>query len=81
MPQTEPIILHYNIFFGIDLIGPWFKIYLIPLFGLICFFINFALSAIIYKRSKILSYLLIHASSLIQIFILLAVIFLIFQNF
>jgi len=79
-PQSQPIILHYNIFFGIDLIGSWFNIYFIPLFALTCGFINFTLSVIIYTRAKILSYLLIHTSSLIQILILLAVIFLIFQN-
>lgn len=79
-PQTEPVILHYNIYFGIDLIGAWYKIFFIPLFGLVCFFINFALSVIIYTRAKILSYFLIHTSSLIQILMLLTVVFLIFQN-
>lgn len=79
-PQNDPIILHYNIYFGIDLIGPWHKIYLLPVFGLACFFINFLISVILYGRERLLSYFFIFISSLTQIILLTASIFLIFQN-
>lgn len=69
-PTSEPIPLHYNIYFGIDLIGSWYKIYYIPGFGMIIFFINLLLSYIIYKREKIISYFLIFSSGMIQIIFL-----------
>ncbi|MDZ7799113.1 MAG: hypothetical protein U5L76_05965 [Patescibacteria group bacterium] len=79
-PTQEPVILHYNIYFGIDLIGDWYKIFALPLFGFIIFFINFFFSIIIYHKEKILSYILIFSSSVIQIFLGLASLFIIFQN-
>ncbi|MFA5070081.1 MAG: hypothetical protein WC528_02265 [Patescibacteria group bacterium] len=78
--QSDPVILHYNIYFGIDLIGPWYRVYLMPLFGFICFFINFFLSVIIYAKEKLLSYFLVFISSLMQIILIIATIFIIFQN-
>lgn len=55
-PQAEPINLHYNIYFGVDLIGAWYLIFLAPLTSTAVYFINIFFSYILYKREKILSY-------------------------
>ncbi len=57
--QTEFVPLHYNIYFGIDLYGPWYQILTLPATGLGLLFINFILSFILYKRVKLFSYALL----------------------
>ena len=79
-PQVEPIYLHYNIYFGIDLIGPWYKIYLIPLSGLIFLIINLIISLLIYKKEKVISYFLMSTVIICQVFLALGAFSIIYIN-
>ncbi len=65
-PTPEPIPLHYNIYFGIDQLGPWWHLFKLPLSGLGIFLINSVLSFIIYKHERLLSYFLLFVSLIIQ---------------
>ncbi len=78
--SLEIIPLHYNIYFGIDLIGPWYKVFIIPTIGVIILFINILLSYIIYKKDKTISYFLMGASSLSQFVLLIGAVFVILLN-
>ena len=78
---AELIALHYNIYFGIDLLGSRYQIFLLPILGLIFLIINFLLGLAIYRQEKILSYFLVGASSFAQIILSLAAIFIILINF
>lgn len=64
--------LHYNIYFGIDFVGKWYKIFVMPLLGIFFILVNFILADIIYLRDRIVSYFLLGASAFIQILLLLA---------
>lgn len=55
--QTEFVPLHYNIYFGIDLYGPWWRVLILPLSGTLFLFLNLALSFILYQRARMISYL------------------------
>lgn len=55
---ADQIFLHYNIIFGIDLIGPWWKIFLPPAAGLAFLAINFFLSFFLYRFDRLLARLL-----------------------
>ncbi|MBU0597856.1 hypothetical protein KKF61_02565 [Patescibacteria group bacterium] len=79
-PQEDPIFLHYNIYFGVDLIGNWYLIFLMPAIGLACFFINLVFSYIIYKRSKIISYVILGITGYIELIIAIASLLIIRQN-
>lgn len=79
-PTEYPIYLHYNIYFGIDLIGAWYQIYIIPLSGLAVFLINFMISLIIYNKEKIISYFLMITALLSQLFLILSALFIIYLN-
>ncbi len=70
MGETLP--LHYNIYFGIDFIGRWYEIFIMPLVGIFFIIINFILADIIYLRDKITSYFLTGAGAFIQILLFLA---------
>jgi len=70
-PQSNPIYLHYNIYFGIDLIGPWYQIYIIPVIGLVIIIVNSLFSILLYKKEKIVSIIIIG----VTIFMLLIMLF------
>lgn len=68
------IVLHYNVDFGVNLIGGAKKIYLIPLLGLIIILINFILLAVIHRQghrqSKFVAHLLLSGAILANLFLL-----------
>lgn len=68
--QTEFVPLHYNIYFGIDLYGPWYQIMVIPATGLGFLFINSILSFILYKRAKLFSYALLVCLNICELVLL-----------
>ncbi len=72
-PVDLPIILHYNVYFGVDMLGGWKNLFLLPAVGLILFLINFFLSIHFYKRKeRIASYLLLMATLMIQLSLIVA---------
>ncbi len=79
-PKTEPITLHYNVSLGIDLTGPWQRIFIIPLLGLLVIFVNTILANLLYKRYRLLSWLLSVTSFLAQVVIIITAILLIIEN-
>ena len=67
-PVDFPIILHYNVYFGVDLRGNYLQVFEIPLIGLFLFLINNFLSLRAYRGGeRIASYLLLMAVLMIQI--------------
>lgn len=79
-PQEQPIFLHYNIYFGIDLIGEWYRIYLIPALGSVIIFINLLISSIIYNKERIIAFFLLSAMTLAQILLIVAALLIVWQN-
>jgi hypothetical protein len=67
-----PIILHYNLFFGVDLVGDYNRLFLIPLIGLVIFILNSLFGNFFYKIERLASYLLTLNVLIIQIFLLLS---------
>lgn len=70
-PATEPIILHYSVYFGIDFIGHWQQLYLMPAVGTFLWLVNFILALFFYQQEKITSYLLSGVILLIELFLLI----------
>lgn len=48
----ESHVLHYNFYFGIDLLGRASNLWLVPVFGLGIFIINFFIGFAIYKKRE-----------------------------
>ena len=69
-PTGEQLFLHYNILFGVDLIGEWWKIYLIPLFSLIILLVNFGLSYFCYQQNRFISRFLVVLTLFYEVLIL-----------
>jgi hypothetical protein len=81
-PVDFPIILHYNVYFGVDVIGPWWQVYFLPFIGLIILGINTVLGYLFYqKKERIVAHLLMLATFIAQIGITIAVASLLIMNY
>ncbi len=79
-PQEDPIFLHYNVLFGVDFIGAWWKMLFLPLSGIFIILTNLLLGWLLFSYDKFISHLLNTISVLLQLFILVASILLVFIN-
>jgi hypothetical protein len=67
-PMSTPIILHYNVYFGVDWKGSYPQVFSIPLIGLFLFLVNGLLALKVYREGEIIaSYLLLMAVLMLQI--------------
>lgn len=79
--ETRGILpLHYNIYFGIDFVGEWYKIFIVPATGIFFIIINFLVADIVYLRDKVVSYFLAGAAIFIQMILGLAALAVIYLN-
>ncbi|MBD3359818.1 MAG: hypothetical protein GF365_03900 [Candidatus Buchananbacteria bacterium] len=80
LTEYGQIYLHYNIYFGIDSIGPWYIPFVIPALGLFIILFNNILAYIFYLTEKIISYVLIISQTVLQTVLLAAAVFVILLN-
>ncbi|MDI3496213.1 MAG: hypothetical protein PWQ35_234 [Patescibacteria group bacterium] len=80
---SDWLVLHYNIDFGVDLLGTEQKIFLFPLFGLLIFILNFLITTLTLHRqeSKVLAHLLYASGLFFNVFLNLALFSLFLFNF
>src|SRR3989338_482580 len=79
-PQKDLIFLHYNILFGVDYIGEWWRVYFVAMTGLVIFIINFLLGWLLFNKDKFVSILMNIVNIVAQIFLLIATAILVFLN-
>lgn len=58
-PDSGTIILRYNSFFGVDLLGAWWQAYLVPGICLGFFLINLVLALLLFRRQSFLAALIL----------------------
>jgi hypothetical protein len=68
----QNIPLHYNVYFGINLMGDWYQLLVIPFLGLLVILINSTVATFIYLKERMLAYFLVGSTLAIQILLLLA---------
>jgi hypothetical protein len=80
--QTEygQIFLHYNVYFGVDNIGVWYKAFIIPLLGLVVIIFNNILAYTFYLKDRLISYVLVISQAVMQLALLAAAVFVILLN-
>jgi len=72
-PVDSLIILHYNVYFGVDMVGNWKSVFFLPGIGLLLFFINFFLAFYFFKKlERIACHILLMASLMIQLSLFIA---------
>ncbi|HOW60440.1 MAG TPA: hypothetical protein P5548_02140 [Candidatus Moranbacteria bacterium] len=81
-PVDFLLILHYNVYFGVDIIGPWWQLYFLPLIGIIILSINTILSYLFYqKKERIIAHLLMLAAFISQVGITIASVSILMMNY
>ncbi len=79
--SDRPIILHYNIYFGVDFVGDWRNVYIMPALAFLIFLINLVLSRFFYYKERFISYLFAVMALLIQLLMAVGVGSIILINF
>lgn len=79
-PAGDRILLHYNVIFGADLVDKSIYAYLIPSFAFGILIFNFALSYVIYKKEKLVSYFFNFSTVAVQLIFFIATLVLILIN-
>lgn len=72
IPGGMPMILHYNLFVGVDVVGEYDRLFLLPAVGLLLFATNTILGHYFYRIERLATYLLALNTLIIQVFLLLA---------
>ncbi|MBI4133073.1 hypothetical protein HY478_00505 [Candidatus Uhrbacteria bacterium] len=67
--------LHYNIYFGIDFVGPWYSIFASALLGLVAFIVNAVVILLTYERSRLFSYFFAVGTVALELILLIGAIF------
>lgn len=78
--EREIIPLHYNAYFGVDLLGPWFHVFYLPAIGLVCLLANLAFARLLFEREHLLSILLAVATMVIEVVLLVALVLITLLN-
>jgi len=81
VPTDSPIILHYNIFFGVDAVGNWKSLFFMPTLAAALLFLNLVLSRFFYYKERMVSYLFAGAALALQLLMAVGVISAILINF
>jgi hypothetical protein len=72
-PVDENIILHYNVYFGVDSTGYFREAYLLPISGLFILALNLSLGAFFFKnKERIASYALLMAAFMSNLSLIIA---------
>lgn len=72
-PVDSNIILHYNVYFGVDLTGGFRQVFFLPLIGLVLLTVNSFLANYFYfRRETIASYILLTGAFMAQLCVLVA---------
>lgn len=79
--KPSPLPLHYNIYLGIDLSGPYYHIFIFPFLALVLLIFNWRIGSYIYLKAKILSHFLGITALALQIISFLWLYFLISETF
>ncbi len=69
-PVEEPIFLHYNVLFGVDYIGEWWRVYTLPLVGLVILLVNGILGWSLASRDLVIAYIVNTVACICQILLL-----------
>lgn len=79
-PQSEQIFLHYNILFGVDYVGEWWRVLFLPISGLVIMLANGVIGWALFGKDKFYAHLLNAVSLFCQIFLFVAAALLVFLN-
>lgn len=76
----EFVILKYNIYFGISSLGPWYQLWLLPLYGLLFLIADYFLAFKYFLRYHLLTYFLVISGLAINLILFISLLLIIYIN-
>lgn len=81
-PSETPIVLHYNVYFGVDLLGIWWQVYVLPFLGGLFFIGHYFLARRFYLGTeRIACYLMLLSAGMLSLGLLIASVGVVFINY
>lgn len=72
-PTENILVLHYSIYFGVDIQGIWWQLYILPVAGMLFFLGHLFFARHFYQKyERIAAYLMLFSSGLLNIGIIIA---------
>ena len=78
--RESQVFLHYTVLFGVDYIDTGWRIFGIPLFGLCILLANVTIGWLLFQKDRFVGYVLCASAGLMQCFLAVTSILLIFLN-
>lgn len=78
--ETPFIVLHYNIYLGVDRLGPISHIFFLPALGFLFLLLNFTIEAWVYRSQKTLTLFFATATPFLQFILLCAMALIVLIN-
>lgn len=66
-PTEELLILHYTIHFGIDFLGQWLSVFMVPLIGFLFGVMNVVILWWFWQRMRVLAYMALAVTVVVQV--------------
>lgn len=81
LAESRPYIpLHYNIYLGVDRLGSWYQIFVIPAIGLGLFLFHLVLQTIAFRKEKLLAVMVAIATVVLEFLLLVAMALIVLLN-
>lgn len=77
---SELIPIHYNIHYGVDRTGPWWRIFTLPVIGLVVWLLNVPLAAVFSRHERMLGMFVAGMTLVVELFLLSAMVFVVLLN-
>lgn len=77
---NDVVVLHYSVYYGVDLVGNWAEAFWIPFVGLVFLAFNTGLAYVFQKRSSVVRNTCLIFTPVIQLLIFFAIFFLVVVN-
>lgn len=79
-PTSDTVFLHYNILFGVDLVGQWTQLLRLPIIGLCILVVHTIVGWLSYQYDWFLATVFVSFAALSQIFLFLSMYMIIYIN-
>jgi hypothetical protein len=77
----RPVVpLHYNIHYGVDWTGAWWQIFILPVMGVVFFFVNTGIALFFVRRNPMLTGVALSATAILALLLFAAMVFVVSLN-
>lgn len=80
LTSSGDIPLHFNVYFGIDIYGKWYQVFILPIFGLLVIILNNSVGYMLFARERLLTLFMVWTQLVLNFILLAASVFIVLLN-